>query len=87
MRRTLTAGAAVLAAVAMQAAPAMAKDANHDRLPDGWERAYHLSLHVNQANRDQDHESAQPRRVPRRHEPAWRTWSRTPSRPASAASW
>ena len=56
MRRTLTAGAAVIAAVAMQAAPALAKDANHDHLPDGWERAYHLSLHVNQANKDQDHD-------------------------------
>ena len=31
-------------------------DRNHDRIPDRWERANHLSLRVNQANRDQDHD-------------------------------
>jgi hypothetical protein len=42
------------AALLTLAAPAMARDRNHDRIPDRWERAHHLSLHVNQARRDQD---------------------------------
>jgi len=33
---------------------AAAKDRNHDRIPDRWEHRHHLSLHVNQAKRDQD---------------------------------
>jgi hypothetical protein len=35
-------------------AAAAAKDRNHDRIPDRWERNHHLSLNVNQAGRDQD---------------------------------
>ncbi len=35
-------------------AAAQSRDRNHDGLPDGWERAHHLSLKVNQAPRDQD---------------------------------
>src|SRR3954470_12038281 len=35
-------------------AQASSSDRNHDGLPDRWERAHHLSLHVNQARRDQD---------------------------------
>ena len=35
-------------------ATASAKDRNHDRIPDRWERSYDLSLKVNQAKRDQD---------------------------------
>lgn len=31
-------------------------DRNHDRIPDSWERKFHLSLRVNQARRDQDHD-------------------------------
>jgi hypothetical protein len=31
-------------------------DRNGDRIPDRWERAHHLSLKVNQARRDQDHD-------------------------------
>jgi hypothetical protein len=41
------------------AAPGMARthrDRNHDRVPDRWERAHHLSLKVDQARRDQDHD-------------------------------
>ena len=47
-----------LAAVAALALPgvALAQDRNHDGIPDGWEKAHHLSLRVNQANRDQDHD-------------------------------
>src|SRR6478735_11979880 len=47
---------AALGAVALLALPgvAAAKDRNHDRIPDRWEKRHHLSLHVNQARRDQD---------------------------------
>ena len=45
-----------LAALAMLALPSLAaaKDRNHDHIPDRWEKRHHLSLAVNQANRDQD---------------------------------
>ena len=35
---------------------ASAKDGNHDRIPDKWERNHHLSLKVDQRHRDQDHD-------------------------------
>jgi hypothetical protein len=47
----LALGAAALLALG---GVASAKDRNHDRIPDRWERAHHLSLKVNQAHRDQD---------------------------------
>lgn len=34
--------------------PAVAKDRNHDRIPDRWEKRHKLSLKVNQARKDQD---------------------------------
>jgi hypothetical protein len=48
-----------LGAVAMLALPgiAAAKDRNHDRIPDRWEKRHHLSLKVNQAARDQDRDA------------------------------
>jgi hypothetical protein len=47
---------AALGALAMLALPAVAgaKDRNHDRIPDRWEKRHRLSLHKNQARRDQD---------------------------------
>jgi hypothetical protein len=36
------------------AAGAKARDRNHDRIPDRWEKRHHLSTRVNQARRDQD---------------------------------
>src|SRR5690349_11096160 len=33
---------------------AVAKDRNHDRIPDKWEKRHHLSLNVDQSNRDSD---------------------------------
>lgn len=47
---------AALVALAVLALPALAaaKDRNHDRIPDRWEKRHHLSLKVNQAKRDQD---------------------------------
>jgi len=44
-----------LLALAMPgAAGAKARDRNHDRIPDRWEKRHHLSTKVNQAQRDQD---------------------------------
>lgn len=57
-RRLMTCAAAALGALALLALPgaAAAKDGNHDRIPDRWERHHHLSTAVNQAGRDQDHD-------------------------------
>jgi hypothetical protein len=48
--------ALALGALALLAMPglAAAKDRNHDRIPDKWEKRHHLSLNVNQARLDQD---------------------------------
>src|SRR2546423_8700973 len=56
MRNTLIAVALAGAATMVPAANASAKDVNHDRIPDRWEKAYHLSLKVDQSKRDQDHD-------------------------------
>src|SRR5437764_14813437 len=56
-RRAITLAACAAAVLALPAtASARSHDRNHDGLPDRWERAHHLSLHVNQARRDQDHD-------------------------------
>jgi len=48
--------ALALGALALLAMPglASAKDRNHDRIPDKWEKRHHLSLKTNQARKDQD---------------------------------
>src|ERR687888_1687346 len=51
-----TACAALLAFAPGAMAHSWKGDRNHDRIPDRWERAHHLSLRVNQARRDQDHD-------------------------------
>ena len=52
------AGALLVAALGIMALMlpgiAAAKDRNHDHIPDRWEKKHGLSLHVNQAHRDQD---------------------------------
>jgi hypothetical protein len=47
---------AALAGIMVLALPAAAsaRDRNHDRIPDKWEKHYNLSLKVNQAHRNQD---------------------------------
>lgn len=50
---TLAAAVGLVAILALPGAAA-AKDRNHDRIPDRWEKRHHLSLSVNQAKRDQD---------------------------------
>ena len=57
--RTLLLLVASCAAALVFPAAGMARshgDRNGDRIPDRWERAHHLSLKVNQAKRDQDHD-------------------------------
>lgn len=46
--------AALGVAALMLPSVASAKDRNHDRIPDRWEKSHGLSLRVNQAHRDQD---------------------------------
>src|SRR4051794_8906763 len=48
--------ALALGALALLAMPSLAaaKDRNHDRIPDKWEKRHHLSLKVNQAHKNQD---------------------------------
>lgn len=52
--------ATALGTLAMLALPgfaaARARDRNHDHIPDRWEKRFNLSLRVNQARRDQDHD-------------------------------
>ena len=47
------AGALALLVVAF-GGTAVAKDRNHDQIPDKWEKKFNLSLKVDQANKDQD---------------------------------
>jgi hypothetical protein len=48
--------ALALGALALLAMPALAaaKDRNHDHIPDRWEKRHHLSLKVNQGQKNQD---------------------------------
>lgn len=66
MRMTKTLPIAAAALLALPGA-ALAKDRNHDGLPDGWEKAHNLSLSVNQAHRDQDHDGLDNRAEFRHH--------------------
>jgi hypothetical protein len=45
-----------VAASLMLASGAFAKDRNHDRIPDKWEKRHNLSLKHKQGRRDQDHD-------------------------------
>lgn len=55
MKKLLIIALALVAALGVvSSASAKSRDRNHDRLPDRWERAHHLSLKAKQAKRDQD---------------------------------
>jgi hypothetical protein len=56
--RSLLTALLTLSAVLLMAGSASARshDRNHDRIPDRWEKRHHLSLHVKQTRRDQDHD-------------------------------
>ena len=55
MPRLLIAALAVLGVLILPSA-ASARDRNHDRIPDRWEKKHDLSLHVKQTRRDQDND-------------------------------
>jgi hypothetical protein len=50
----ITFAVAALGAMLLVTSGAAAKDRNRDRIPDRWEKKFHLSLKVDQANKDQD---------------------------------
>jgi hypothetical protein len=52
--RSLAATLLALVGMLLLASSASAKDRNHDRIPDRWEKRHNLSLKVNQARKDQD---------------------------------
>jgi hypothetical protein len=52
--KSIALAALTVALFAVFAGPAAARDRNHDRIPDRWEKRHHLSLKVKQASRDQD---------------------------------
>jgi hypothetical protein len=57
MKKLLILALALVASLGVvSTASANSRDRNHDRLPDKWEHAHHLSLKVKQAKRDQDHD-------------------------------
>jgi hypothetical protein len=47
-------------------------DRNHDRIPDRWEKAHHLSLQVKQTRRDQDHDGLNDLGEYRSHTDPWK---------------
>src|SRR3954462_4713684 len=51
----------------MLAGGALARDRNHDRIPDRWEKHHHLSLHHKQGRKDQDHDGLRNRGEFRAH--------------------
>jgi hypothetical protein len=65
--RTLIATGALALALVSPAAAQAATDRNHDRIPDRWEREHHLSLRVDQSQRDQDHDGLRNRAEYRSH--------------------
>jgi hypothetical protein len=66
-RKFALAMALAVAASLMLAGGALAKDRNHDRIPDKWEKRHHLSLHHKQGRRDQDHDGLKNRGEFRAH--------------------
>jgi hypothetical protein len=66
-RKFALAMALAVAASLMLAGGAFAKDRNHDRIPDKWEKRHHLSLAHKQGRRDQDHDGLKNRGEFRAH--------------------
>jgi hypothetical protein len=67
VRKFALAMALAVAASLMLAGGAFARDRNHDRIPDKWEKRHHLSLKHKQARRDQDHDGLKNRGEFRAH--------------------
>ncbi len=54
--RGMLVASVALFALLLCASPALAADKNHNKIPDSWEKAHHLSLTRNQAKSDFDHD-------------------------------
>jgi hypothetical protein len=67
LRKVLTGLALASALLLATAAQASARDRNHDRIPDRWEKHHRLSLKVKQGRRDQDHDGLRNRAEFRAH--------------------
>ena len=94
--RLLVAVAALVALLALVAVPgaqadggsrhhARSADRNRDRIPDRWERQFHLSLKRDQARRDQDHDGLRNRAEYLAAPPTRATPTRTATAAATAA--
>ena len=67
LHRVLATLTLLVAATALCAAPALARKRDHDKLPDRWERKFHLSTKKNDANRDRDRDGLSNYREYRSH--------------------
>lgn len=67
LSRVLATLALLVAATALSAAPALARKHDHDKLPDRWERKFHLNLKKNDAKRDRDRDGLSNLREYRSH--------------------
>jgi hypothetical protein len=67
LHRVLATLALLIAATALCAAPALARKRDRDKLPDRWERKFHLSTKNNDANRDRDRDGLSNYREYRSH--------------------
>ena len=54
LSRLLTTFALLVAAAALTASPALARKHDHDRMPDRWEKRYHLNVKKDDSRRDRD---------------------------------
>jgi hypothetical protein len=67
LHRVLATLALLIAATALCAAPALARKHDHDKLPDRWERKFHLDTKKNDAKRDRDRDGLSNYREYRSH--------------------
>jgi hypothetical protein len=67
LHRVLATLALLVAATALCATPALARKRDHDKLPDRWERKFHLNTNRNDANRDRDRDGLSNYREYRSH--------------------
>ena len=67
LHRVLATLTLLVAATALCAAPALARKRDHDKLPDRWERKFHLNTKRNDAKRDRDRDGLSNYREYRSH--------------------
>jgi hypothetical protein len=67
LHRVLATLALLVAAITLCASPALARKRDHDKLPDRWERKFHLDTKKNDAKRDRDRDGLSNYREYRSH--------------------